>query len=52
MSPPAGQIGRHAQGRDRSTEPELTLLGADGAGKSSWRRLRREPLPDRLFDPE
>ena len=53
MTTPAGRIGGQVQGRERTSEPTLTLLmGADGAGKTSWRRGRQAPVPDWFFDPE
>ena len=53
MTTPLTQIGDRGQRRERFSKPALTLLmGADGAGKTSWRRRRREQLPDWFLDPE
>ena len=44
------QIGNLADG---TSKPVLTLLmGADGAGKTSWRDRGKVPLPSWFFDPE
>ena len=53
MTEPPEQIRSLADGREGTSKPALTLLmGADGAGKTSWRDRREVPLPSWFFDPE